>query len=245
MQHVNHEAGCVSELALDEWDAGELPPDESAQVAEHVAGCPHCRTRHETLLRERTEFLAAAPSFNAHAVHANARAKKSRVRQRFGLLVSSLTMLAAAALVVVWTGAPASEDTRSKGRPHVSFFVKRGGDVHRGRADERFQPGDSLRFLYSSEAARYFAMFNLDAQAATVYFPAGADGVKLPAGNDVPLEFSVELDEQLGREQVYALFCETPFKVEPLRAALLRDKRLTVGAGCNADVITLHKERGP
>jgi hypothetical protein len=258
MQYLNH----VSELVLDELATRELDSRESDRVAEHLASCDQCRERHEALERERAAFLAAAPSFEAHAARfvsaaAAERAERSveteprpstvrpvapliSARQSAWLVASSVAAMAAAALLVVWLGQPL-ERTYSKGQPHIGWFVKRGDQVHRARADEPLYPRDDLRFVYSSEAPRYFALFNRDAKSAAVYFPPGPSAARVRAGNDVALDFSVELDEQLGTERVWALFCEDGFEIEPLRAALLATGRLPERPGCVAEVIALQK----
>jgi hypothetical protein len=81
----------------------------------------------------------------------------------------------------------------------------------------------------------------VDARAASVYYPTGPRAAAVRAGNDVALDFSVELDGQLGEERVYALFCETAVEIEPLRAALSETARLPETAGCQAEVIVLQK----
>jgi hypothetical protein len=241
MYSVNHEGGCLSELALDEWVARELSEPESARVAAHVASCAQCRARHRALEAERADFLAKAPSFAEHAaVVCRSQQRVIPLRQRILLAATSAATLAATALLVLWSGGK-FEETRSKGPAHLSWFVKRGEHVHRGRADEPLYPGDALRFLYSSGEPRYLAIVNVDARAASVYFPSGARAALVRAGNDVALDFSVELDGQLGRERVYALFCETAVEIEPLRAALSETARLPETSGCQAEVIVLQK----
>jgi hypothetical protein len=165
---------------------------------------------------------------------------RTAARQSAALVATSFAAMAAAALLVLWFGQPI-ERTYTKGQPHIGWFVKRGDEVHRGRMDELLHPRDDLRFVYSSDAPRYFALFNLDARAATVYFPVGPSAVRVRAGNDVALDFSVELDDQLGTERVWALFCEQSFELEPLRAALLATGRLPVRAGCLAELVELQK----
>jgi hypothetical protein len=261
MQQVSH----LSELVLDEWAADELSALERGRVAGHLAICEHCRERHEALERDRRAFLAAAPSFHVHAARfvsspadraavepaeAELRPSSERelaprrlrlaARQSALLVASSFVAMAAAALLVVWIG-HSGERTSVKGQPHIGWFVKRGDQVRRGRADEPLHPSDELRFVYSSDAPRYFALFNLDARSAAVYFPSGSSGVRVRSGSDVALGFSVELDDQLGTERVWALFCEDTFEVEPLRAALLATGRLPELPGCIAEVVALQK----
>jgi hypothetical protein len=262
MQHVTH----LSELVLDEWAAQELSTLESDRVAQHLATCEDCRERHEALERERHAFLAAAPSFHVHAarfvssagVRAGVRQAqaeprpssegqlgphrvRSAARQSALLVASSIAAMAAAAVLVVWVAGPAEQRTNIKGQPHIGWFVKRGNQVRRGQADEPVYPRDELRFVYSSDAPRYFALFNLDARSATVYFPPGANGARVRAGSDLALDFSVELDDQLGTERVWALFCDQSFEVEPLRAALHATRRLPEPPGCTAELVALQK----
>jgi hypothetical protein len=156
------------------------------------------------------------------------------------MIVAATSVMMLAALLVVWTGSP-SEVTRSKGAPHVTWFVKRGEQVQRGRTGETLYPGDSLRFVYSSDAPRFLALFNLDAREASVYYPSTPDALRVRAGNEVALDFSVELDALLGTERVYAMFCEETFRLEPLRAALFETGRLPERAGCRSEMITLRK----
>lgn len=169
---------------------------------------------------------------------------RAAARQSAALVATSFAAMAAAALLVVWFGQPI-ERTYTKGQPHIGWFVKRGDEVHRGRTDEVLHPRDDLRFVYSSDEPRYFALFNLDARAATVYFPVGPSAARVRAGSDVALDFSVELDDQLGTERVWALFCEQSFEVEPLRAALLATGRLPERAGCFAELVELQKVAPP
>jgi hypothetical protein len=239
----------VSELALDEWAAQELSERESARIAAHVAGCEQCGARHAALTQERVEFLAEAPSFADHAARVTETQRRSQrqvvsLRQRLLLAAGCAATLAASTLLVLWTGG-GFEQTRSKGGPHVSWFVKRGEYVYRGRADEPLYPGDSLRFLYSSDAPRYFALLNLDARSASIFYPAAGQAAAVRTGNDIALDFSIELDGQLGDERVYALFCDTPFAIEPLRAVLEKTAALPAPSGCHSDSITLHKVAPP
>jgi hypothetical protein len=118
--------------------------------------------------------------------------------------------------------------------------------VTRGGAIETVRPGDELRFTYSHPRGAYLALVNLDATAASVYFPSAAsEAVRVPAGNDVALPFSVELDGQLGQERVYGVFCEEPFALEPVRAELESRGLPPTLPGCQLDVITLVKVRAP
>jgi hypothetical protein len=60
-----------------------------------------------------------------------------------------------------------------------------------------------------------------------------------------PLNSSVLLDGTLGSERIWALFCDSPFDLEPLRAQLERERTLTPPAGCSVDQHTIVKQAAP
>ncbi len=236
---LSREQGCLSELALDEWASGELDAPTRERTRAHLDQCAHCRARHAALERERTEFYEAAPSFDRHARRVRrARASPPRPHRALATAAAAMTV-AAAVLVAVFVR---SDQTRLKGGPSIAYYVKRGSQVTAGDAATVVRPGDLLRFVYTSDRDRHFALFNRDARSASVYYPAGVDAIAVRAGQAVPLEFSVELDDVPGDESVYALFCSHRFALEPLRAALADTGRLPVPAKCQVDILRLRKE---
>jgi hypothetical protein len=103
-------------------------------------------------------------------------------------------------------------------------------------------PGDQLRFTYSSARAAYLAVLGHDARAASVYFPSGESAVRVESGRDLPLDFSLELDAQLGEEQLYVVLCPSQYALSPLRAELEASGQLRGATGCLVERITLRKE---
>jgi hypothetical protein len=231
---------CVSDLKLDEWSSDELDAAASARVETHVAACPRCRARHAKLNRERTEFYASAPNFETHArlfvPQRKSPPRPRRVRQF--ALIGAAAVAAVAGLVLL----PESVGTRLKGGPSIGYFVKRADRVRKGDAATVLHAGDLVRFTYSTEQARHFAMFNRDARSTTIYYPSNDSSIRVEAGTRVPLEFSVELDDAPGPEHVYGLFCEESFELQPLRAALASTGGLPVPKSCELDTLTLRKE---
>jgi hypothetical protein len=65
----------------------------------------------------------------------------------------------------------------------------------------------------------------------------------LPAGADIALENSVELDDALGEERVFAVFCDSAIAVEELRSSLERTGDIQTGSGCTVDRSAFVKER--
>jgi hypothetical protein len=105
------------------------------------------------------------------------------------------------------------------------------------------QAGDYLRFMYSSDVPTFFALLNRDAHEATKYYPSADQAVRVPAGHDVALDFSIQLDGQPGAERVHALFCDQPQELESLRVALQVSGQLPPLPHCRVDVLTLAKRQ--
>ncbi len=247
--------GCGSGLAFERLLCGDLSAPQLQQMLSHLEACPRCRTRHEELRDEREAFLAEHPSFEALERSVARDRRASRFRP--GAL-PALAAAAAAAIALLVVGIPGrapgpampgpestAEATRTKGTSSVGFFVMRDARVEPGVSGGVVHPGDRLRFTYSTERPRYLALLNRDARRAMVYYPRGPQAAPAPAGRSVALDFAIELDGVLGSERVYALFCDAPVTLEPLRAALERDDTLLPPPGCSVDRIDLTKERGP
>jgi hypothetical protein len=240
MKAQRSSADCLSDLVLDTWSAGELDAPARERAAQHIATCARCRQRQADAQTAREAFYTAAPSFEQHAarfVHGRqgAPATRSRALTLSGVVVA----LAAAAFLALKPGA--TTDTRSKGAPSLGYFVKRAGRVFVGAPSTLLHPGDLVRFTYHPTRPGYFAVLNRDARTASVYFPSGPRAAPVQAGRSVALDFSVELDEVLGDEQVFGVFCPTEFAIAPLLAALRETGQVRVETGCRLAPLVLHK----
>jgi anti-sigma factor RsiW len=236
MRQLSRPETCLSDLSLDEWASGELDAADRERVTEHLADCARCRGRRDELERERATFYAAAPSWQSHALRAIPK-RRAVLRQ----VAFAATLAALAALVAVAVVPGREPYTQQKGGPSIGYFVKRDERVLLGDSATRLQPGDLLRFTYSSEQARYLALFSRDSRTASVYFPTGTRAVRVPAGREVALDFSVQLDDAPGDESVHGLFCAESFELEPLRAALAASGQLPVTGACRLHTLTLRK----
>jgi hypothetical protein len=136
---------------------------------------------------------------------------------------------------------PSLRETRLKGGPSLGYFVKRTGHVWAGDPGTVLQPGDLLRFTYTTERDSYLAVLDQDARSTQVYFPSGARAAFVRSGVAAVLDFSVELDATPGEERVYALFCDTSVEIAPVRASLADTGRLDPPDGCKLDTLTLRK----
>lgn len=264
MPDLTPQSECASDLRMDEALCGELPTQARNQLERHLSECARCRGRWDDIVKERAAFLSSAPSFEALAAKIERAAKPRATLWTKRWLAGLATAAAATAAVAFMLARPPAQPgvtagpesgaetdsaraitTRSKGGPRIGFFIKRGASVSVGQSGATVHPGDRLRFTYSSDAPRYLALFNLDSERASVYYPAGPQAARVATGRGIALDFSIELDNHIGSEQVFAVFCERSFQLEPLRRALAASKRMTPGPGCTVDTIRLSKEAAP
>jgi hypothetical protein len=249
------EAECLSELVLDEWSAGELSPEQEQRCQAHLAGCAACRARKLALEQANDTFYSEAPSFAALKRLAPAPKPKPKPARAFANVrwLSAPLLAACAALAFIAVrqpeqpaqSAPALE-TRSKGAARIGYYVKRGDAVTRGESATAVYPHDAVRFVYSADRAYYLAIFSADAGGVGVYFPNGRTAQSIAAGQDIALDFSVELDNTLGRERVTALFCPEAFEIEPVQSALSTGSPLPASVtNCERAGFELNKQRAP
>lgn len=241
-------AACASDLRLDAWLAGELEEPAHTELMAHAVGCVRCRVRQQSLARARERFAATPAAITPAWLERERAERPVGSARRWGAAAFAVlaTLAAAATLALLPKREP--EGDRIKGGEHVSFFVKRGDAVQRGARKQSVQPGDKLRFAYTAMGPRYLAILSIDAaNKASVYYPAaeraGARAALIGPGVEVPLASAVELDDVLGEEHVFALFCEMPQALAPLLAQLRATPHtLRPPPGCSLDELLLTKE---
>jgi hypothetical protein len=260
MQPVDDHGACISNLEFDEWLAAELDAASALRCERHAAECARCAERRAQLEREAAAFHAQAPHFDPAAIRARqaaqggaaaeptSRSAGPRRASRLPQLSAAFAACAALAAAVTLLLRPVESGprTRAKGAPHLGFFVKRAEQVVRGDDATPVQPNDLIRFVYSADRSYYFALFDLDARTASVYFPSTPGAQQVRPGNDMPLDFSVQLDAQLGTERVIGVFCAEPFEVEAVRSALASTAPLPAALErCERAELRLHKRAPP
>ncbi|WP_437964604.1 zf-HC2 domain-containing protein [Sorangium sp. So ce260] len=259
--------GCPSDLRLDRLLAGELDPAEQQATRAHLDGCARCARRFAEIEAGRAAFLADPPPLRAPAAPRTAAPAVRRLRAR-ALFPAVTAALGAAAVLAAGLFvdpppappapprgddrgaglAPAEQGARTKGGGgRIGFYVARGEVVVPGGPGEVVHPNDRLQFTYSTADAGYFALLGVDgARKGSIYFPAGGVAAQIQPGEEVPLPSSVVLDETLGAEVLYGLFCDAPVALEPLRAALESAPDLPPApAGCRVDSVSLDKRAAP
>jgi hypothetical protein len=232
--------GCLTDLKLDAWFAGDLPDVARSAVVEHLAQCAHCRERRDAFASEREQFLALRPEPPVGTRPAR------NALARVAWIAAGLAATAALLLVARPTAVPDDQATRRKGGAQLGFFVERAGRAQPGVSGQVVHPGDRIRFTYSSDRALFLAIYGRDASgAASVYYPAGERAARVAEGYGALLDSAVELDGVLGAESVFALFCPDAFALEPPRAALAVGGSLEPQAACRIETLAWTKEAAP
>jgi hypothetical protein len=232
--------GCLTDLKLDAWFAGDLPADARTAVADHLEQCARCRERRAAFASEREAFLDLRPEPPAGTRPARSGAS------RMVWIGAGVAAIAALLSIARPTAVPEDQPTRRKGSAQLGFFVERSGDAQPGVAGQVVHPGDRIRFSYSSDRALFLAIYALDASgAASVYYPAAERAARVPEAYGALLDSAVELDDVLGAESVFALFCPNPFAVDAPRAALANGGSLEPQAECHVATLAWTKERAP
>lgn len=207
LEYVRWE-GCQSAYRLDRFRQGELSVAEHAEVATHLETCTRCRAAKDDLAASEASFRALAAPWR----------RPGASRRRTVAYGAGAVALAAACLMALHPSA----GVRSKGAPaSLGMYVQHGQSVRRALPGEAVEPGDSVRFSYSSRSSTFLAILSVDgAGVASVYFPEGRETASVPAAEDALLPLATRLDGVLGQERAVAAFCQQPHALGPLREAL-------------------------
>ena len=223
---------CLSDLKLDELVRDELAAADEARA--HIAGCTRCAARLKEIEEERAAFLA-------EELRLPKQARQPR-RSRVAGWLSLAAGFAVSALGVKWA-LQLPEGERLKGGPQLSLFVRHAEKVRPAGPREPVSPGDTLQFTYSSDRTRYLAVLSLDGSGrGNIYFPDSYYATPVAAGRDVPLARSTVLDEVLGPETLYGLFCDKDIGLAGLRNQLDAERRLTPPDGCSLITLSIEKK---
>ena len=235
------ETSCPSDRVLDLMLAGAVDETRSSALREHLSACPACSARFAELGAFRDEVAPGLPTLSELVPEEPP--VLAFVRRRSGRIGA---VLGVAAAVAVWVGRGPSEglpteQTRAKGSAHLGFYVKRGEQVFPGGPGALLRPGDAIEFSYEAPSAGYLAILSLDgAGHASIYFPMGPRAQMLSPGTHL-LEQSTILDAVLGRETLYAVWCEAAVEIEPMRRALESSRTVPLAPGCRSESLEVEK----
>jgi hypothetical protein len=247
--------GCISDLRFDEWRSGELGEVEAAELRTHIDTCSRCHERAQVLAAVADDFLArfpwATPDSKAkppstrpqQVVTLDSGERKAVKAWRWSAGIAGLA--AAAGFAFVLRGQLSAPDggVRIKGSAHMGFFVRRAGNVLAGENGQVTHPGDQLRFTVTTNEPRYLAILSRDGRGkVSEYYPGDGHGRAFGVSRNEALESSVELDEVLGHEEVWGVFCEGPFETKRLLETLERREKLQLPETCSVDRLELEKK---
>ncbi len=131
----------------------------------------------------------------------------------------------------------------------LGLIVARQGHMHEAASGAIVYPGDIVQFTYDVDRDGYLAILSRDGGGiASIYFDDEAGrAAAVAGGRDVPVPVSIELDEVVGRERIYAVFCDRPVSVLAWRDALASGSSDgfadRVPASCTLTTMELDKRR--
>ncbi len=242
--------GCLSQYAIDCLVADELVTDVKRGMTAHIESCSRC---HQLLMQtsaQKNDFASRTP-FEFWRRSAAKEAKDGRSRRLVAWVLAGAPVFVAALVLLVLYMPPVHQPNRmavrSKGRAYLSFVVDHRGRQRIGRPGDAVHPGDRIQLYYSTLGESYLAVFNRDqTNKLTVLFPQKDRAAKIPGGKEVALPFSSELDDVLGTEIFYGVFCASPQKVLVLKKGLGgRAGQALAPSGCTVDRLILRKRAAP
>jgi hypothetical protein len=218
---------CTSALRLERWIHGELSSHDADALRAHVAGCRRCGEALEALRASSLQELPALRAPTAPAPRAPDVRRPPRLLRRGPLAAAGLGAALAAGLLLIVRSAPApGPGTVLKGSGvGLVMYVQHGGSVRRAEPGEAVAPGDAIRFAVTSPVRAFVAVLSVDPLGrASVYFPSGPRAEPVEPGVEQPLPTGTRLDDTVGEERIWAIFCPSPIALEPLRAQLERGR---------------------
>ncbi len=211
------------ELELRRFRIGELPPERSREIADHVPGCDACQARLAAIDAEAARFRESI-SFERFAAGVASAGRTARRRPRIPRWVPPAMALAAAAGVVLAlsvrpatvTGpAPAGANRVKGGGAAVDFYVGGEGTPRLAGAAERLAAGERVRIGYHPGPYRYLAVVSVDdgGEVSRLY-PTGGESLPVTRGRgaETLLPSSVAFSGH-GPERVVVVLTRRPVPV--------------------------------
>lgn len=224
----------VSDIRLERYRLGELPPDERDGLAALVASDPTLQERLAALDRSDREIAAAYPSRNMAAdVRRKANAPsptgtaatsgRPRAWLAPAVFVAASVCLVAIASSVLFRQ-PVVPDTTIKGGGPATLVLHR----RVAHGSEELKPGavvregDQIRVGYRASGHRFGAILSIDGRGIlTSHLPrTGEQAAPLQPTGTVFLDFAYELDDAPRRETFYFVAADAPFELENVRRAI-------------------------
>lgn len=230
-----------SDLALEQYALGELPPEEEALVRTELARDAGLRDRLDALRESDRQILASYPVEEmAEAIrgrlHAESSAPRERTIRRFPPLAFALPIAATVLLFISFFVArerifpsyasTATEVTRLKGmKTHLAVYRKAAEGAEELGDGQAARQKDVLQISYTAAEARYGVILSLDGRGTvTWHMPGRYAGAALAAPalsqqGEVILPSAYELDDAPGFERFILVYSSAPFDVRTVELA--------------------------
>ncbi len=230
---------CLSDFAL---DLVIVEHSQSPGQAAHLKDCQRCCARLQLLQSDREAYEKSLPH---RRLPAKTKATKpswlSGFRWQFPVVIVGLAV--AFLFFVNTSDSVPPQGVRLKGNGlGFDYYVLRSGKTLAGSSLSQLQAGDRVRFSVYTKQNTQLAIFSIDGNGTrSVFFSDGEKSSSVAgASSEILLNESVVLDESLGEEDVYALFCKQPFALAEVMNEW-RTKNQMVRKGCQ--VLTLKWEK--
>lgn len=236
---MSFETRCVPDALLERYLTDSLSAADRDQLEARLTKSPRDRDRLEELRADSAAFLIQHPPGPLVA-------RFRRQRRRRGwrhwptLLTEVLLVGAAVGMLLVLQGDSLlrhEPDFSVKGSVVLVVYRKEGDTGIPVSQNARLAPNDALRFEVRAAASGYVAVLSRDGQGdVNVYYPFSREGAAPYDTSQPLLPEAIELDDALGKEDVYALYSADPFALEWSLEALRQGRLLEEAAERNVSV---------
>ncbi len=253
-QATANDRGHLSALTLDRLLLQSLPEAEAAQARAHLGSCEGCRALFAEMEEDRKRFEAHvfARTLPKVAERAAPRPLLERLAALWRFAVPLAVAGGVALMVAHSVRQPGPRSSRIddepelgiKGGPSLQIFAARGESVFAVKEGTRLRPRDRIRFVVQrDEEDGFLLVASIDAaRKVFVYYPPGGTESAPVAKGRVELPGSIELDDTLGAERVFAFFSPRPLAAADVQKAL---ERWPSPPGLDAKLVTLQFEKEP
>jgi len=217
-----------SEKDLLRFHAGDLAKEHEEKIRAHLSSCSECASFLKELDSFKLEFSSTHSRQGILAL-VKARSEKDTLEKlqwwrSYPILTRGLLLGTglASALIIVAVFIPLlhrNTDSEKKASiivkgPEISlsYLVMENGKPILARPGRILHPKDRIQFRLSAPRGGFVHIVGVDeAGSVTVYFPLpGVKPEPYPGGSGRPVPGSIILDDTLGKERVFVLFCEDP-----------------------------------
>jgi len=225
----------ISDLLLEQYVLGELPPRLARKIEEELALDPSLKARYEAIAGSDREIMDRYPPAEMARVIRERLAARAESEARNEGLTSSLepagrwalqlaVALPAVAVILLvlsfflFRDRLATDQVRVKGlAPHISAFLKISGGARDLAPGTLLERGDVIQLGYTAAEARYGVIFSIDGRGTiTWHLPSGFSGSPrsapaLDRQGEVLLSSAYELDDAPGFERFFFVYSDKPF----------------------------------